>query len=298
MSGDLVLTHSSNQLSLSGGNLSLGTNSLLLTGSLGATGARITKGWFTNMEITNELTVNGSPLSSVYVPTSRTVNSKALTGNISITASDVGLGNVTNESKTTMFTDPTFTGTLTMPTSWYIGTELMSVTGAELNRLSGITVNSSEMNNLSGVSGNIQQQLDGKLSSYNASFTGTTIMDAIQIGRSDSAIVIGGFTDVGTGFTVLKDGVPITYNFPPENLIQIQDIAGMKYSSTMNLSAGAVSTHTTTITTEPYSINILDSSDNDITESLDISWTMPALVYVLNVYYTKALSNVKIKILY
>jgi hypothetical protein len=27
-----------------------------------------------------------------------------------VTANDVGLGNVTNESKTTMFTDPTFTG--------------------------------------------------------------------------------------------------------------------------------------------------------------------------------------------
>jgi hypothetical protein len=31
------------------------------------------------------------------------------------TATDVGLGNVTNESKTTMFDDPTFTGTVTVP---------------------------------------------------------------------------------------------------------------------------------------------------------------------------------------
>lgn len=31
------------------------------------------------------------------------------------TATDVGLGNVTNESKTTMFTNPTFTGTVTIP---------------------------------------------------------------------------------------------------------------------------------------------------------------------------------------
>lgn len=35
-----------------------------------------------------------------------------------VTATDVGLGNVTNESKATMFTDPTFTGTITLaPTS-------------------------------------------------------------------------------------------------------------------------------------------------------------------------------------
>ena len=34
----------------------------------------------------------------------------------SVTATDVGLGNVTNESKATMFTSPTFTGTVNMPT--------------------------------------------------------------------------------------------------------------------------------------------------------------------------------------
>ena len=33
-----------------------------------------------------------------------------------VTASDAGLGNVTNESKATMFTSPTFTGTVTIPT--------------------------------------------------------------------------------------------------------------------------------------------------------------------------------------
>jgi hypothetical protein len=36
--------------------------------------------------------------------------------NPTITKNDVGLGNVTNESKTTMFTSPTFTGTPTAPT--------------------------------------------------------------------------------------------------------------------------------------------------------------------------------------
>ena len=35
------------------------------------------------------------------------------TGAVTLTASDVGLGNVTNESKATMFTNPTFTGTAT-----------------------------------------------------------------------------------------------------------------------------------------------------------------------------------------
>lgn len=41
---------------VSGGNLALGTNSLTLTGSIGATGARVTKGWFTDLEVTNAIT--------------------------------------------------------------------------------------------------------------------------------------------------------------------------------------------------------------------------------------------------
>lgn len=39
------------------------------------------------------------------------------TGNVTISKSDVGLGNVTNESKSTMFTNPAFTGTPTAPTA-------------------------------------------------------------------------------------------------------------------------------------------------------------------------------------
>lgn len=39
------------------------------------------------------------------------------TGAVTLTKSDVGLGNVINESKTTMFTSPAFTGTPTAPTA-------------------------------------------------------------------------------------------------------------------------------------------------------------------------------------
>jgi len=39
-----------------------------------------------------------------------------MTGAVTVTATHVGLGNVTNESKATMFTSPTFTGTPTAPT--------------------------------------------------------------------------------------------------------------------------------------------------------------------------------------
>lgn len=45
---------------VSGGNLALGTNSVTMSGSIGVTGTRVTKGWFTDIESTNAPTVSGS----------------------------------------------------------------------------------------------------------------------------------------------------------------------------------------------------------------------------------------------
>jgi len=71
--GDLTLTRSSNQLSLAGGNLSLGTNSLLGTGSIGATGARFTKIWLTDIETTNTPTIGGVAMSTLFASTTNPV---------------------------------------------------------------------------------------------------------------------------------------------------------------------------------------------------------------------------------
>lgn len=48
------------------GSIALGTNNITMTGSLAATGARVTKGWFTDIESTNMPTVGGTSLSSTF----------------------------------------------------------------------------------------------------------------------------------------------------------------------------------------------------------------------------------------
>lgn len=197
--GDVTLTQSSNLLTLAGGNISLGANSLLGTGSIGATGSgKLAKGWFTNLEITNLPTING----------------------------------------TSIFANPVFTGGITTP-AITLGSTLLTSTAAELNIMHGILVNTANINSLFGVRSNVQSQLDTKLSAYNSTFTGLTIVERLQVGTSTNAIEIQGLTDSGQGLTVTKDGAPITYNFPAENIININDIAVMRAELSGSLTDGS-----------------------------------------------------------
>lgn len=50
------------------GDITLGASSITMTGSIGATGARVTKGWFADGEFTNMPTVGGTALSSTFSP--------------------------------------------------------------------------------------------------------------------------------------------------------------------------------------------------------------------------------------
>lgn len=69
----VYLTSGAGTLTLSGGNLALGANSLTMTGSIAATGNRVTKGWFTDIESTNAPTVGGT----AYKPADLAIASQA-----------------------------------------------------------------------------------------------------------------------------------------------------------------------------------------------------------------------------
>lgn len=72
----------------------------------------------------------------------------------------------------------------------------------------------------------------------------------------------------------------------------------MKYSQTINLSAGATTMVVTTVNTEPYNVFLLDSSGNDITSRVTISIALVGAVYLIYIYSVDALNNCKLKILY
>lgn len=74
---DIALTHSADTLTFSGGTFAMGANSITMTGSLGATGARATKLWATDIESTNMPTVGG--VAMITISSADTLSNKTLT---------------------------------------------------------------------------------------------------------------------------------------------------------------------------------------------------------------------------
>ena len=73
----------------------------------------------------------------------------------------------------------------------------------------------------------------------------------------------------------------------------------LKYSKTFDLSAGVVTRVTTTLTTEPYSVMVLDSTGKIIGPHLiDIQILLVGGVYVLDIYSADLIENLKLKIIY
>jgi hypothetical protein len=70
------------------------------------------------------------------------------------------------------------------------------------------------------------------------------------------------------------------------------------YSDTMSVSAGVLRTKVTTLTTEPYSIQIFTSAGKDITNAVSDSIGLSGGFYNLYVYSVDAITGAKIKILY
>ncbi len=94
LTGDIQFFSGSNKItstgaltiagSLTAAGVSLGTGSITMTGSLGSTGARLTKGWFTDLEVTN--TIVGSI----------TGNAATVTTNANLTGAITSVGNATS----------------------------------------------------------------------------------------------------------------------------------------------------------------------------------------------------------
>ncbi len=81
-SANITVATATGGFTVSGGNLALGTNSITMSGSIAATGTRVTKGWFTDVESTNMYTVGGTSIASTFAP----IASPTFTGTVTTPA--------------------------------------------------------------------------------------------------------------------------------------------------------------------------------------------------------------------
>lgn len=119
-SANITVATATGGFTISGGDLALGANNITMTGSLGATGARLTKGWFTDLQVTNaiagSITGNAATVTNATLTTALTVN----TGTLTLTANaantsvlTIGAGAVSVSGANTGDQTITLTGAVT-----------------------------------------------------------------------------------------------------------------------------------------------------------------------------------------
>lgn len=84
---------------VSGGNLALGTNSITMSGSIGVTGTRVTKGWFTDLEVTNAI------VGSITGNAATVTTNANLTGAVTSSGNATSLGSFTTSQLNTALSD-------------------------------------------------------------------------------------------------------------------------------------------------------------------------------------------------
>jgi hypothetical protein len=133
----------------------------------------------------------------LLTPTDLVQSINGKTGVVTLTASDVSLGNVTNESKSTMFTNPTFTGIVSAPTPTSTDNTTKVATTAFVKNQGYITgINSSNVTNALGY----------------------TPLSAIPIATNST---LGGIK-VGANLTITADGT-LNANDNPASFIKKQE---------------------------------------------------------------------------
>lgn len=129
---NITVASATGGFTISGGDLALSTNNITMTGSLGATGARLTKGWFADLQVTN--TIVGSVTGNAATVTTNANLTGVITssGNATSIASQTGTG-----TKFVVDTSPTLitpvigvaSGTSLALGGATIGTDALGVTG-------------------------------------------------------------------------------------------------------------------------------------------------------------------------
>ena len=109
---NITVASATGGFTVSGGDLALGTNSLTMTGSIGLTGSRATKGWFVDLEVTNAIAGSITGNAATVTTNANLTGPITSVGNATAVASQTGTG-----STFVMAAGPMLTGTPIAPTA-------------------------------------------------------------------------------------------------------------------------------------------------------------------------------------
>ncbi len=86
-SANITVASATGGFTVSGGDLAIGANNLTITGSIGSTGSRVTKGWFTDLQVTNAIagSITGNAATATALATARAINGVNFDGTAAIT---------------------------------------------------------------------------------------------------------------------------------------------------------------------------------------------------------------------
>ena len=180
-SANITVASATGGFTVSGGNLVVGANDITSTGSLGSTGSRLTKGWFTDLQVTNAIA--GSVTGSAATVTTNANLTGVITsvGNATSIASQTGTG-----SKFVVDTSPTLiTPLLGTPTSGV----LTNCTGTASGLTAGNVTTNANLTGEATSAGNavtltnsavIGKVLTGYASTFGTVAAADSILQAIQ----------------------------------------------------------------------------------------------------------------------
>lgn len=98
---NITVSSATSGFTISGGDLNIGANNIGITGSIGLTGSRVTKGWFTGLEVTNPIVGSITGNASTVTTNANLTGDVTSSGNATTIASNI----VTNAKLAAMAAD-------------------------------------------------------------------------------------------------------------------------------------------------------------------------------------------------
>jgi hypothetical protein len=225
--GNITVASATGGFTVSGGDLALGANNITMTGSIGTTGSRLTKGWFTDLEVTNAIVGN-------ITGNAATVTTNAnLTGAITSSGNATSLGSFSSSDLATAVTGETGTGALVFASSPTLVTPTLGVaTATSVNKL---TITAPATSATLTIDDGFTLHATGNVTALSGSHTGTSS----GTNTGDQTITLtGDITGSGTGSFATAIGAGKVTNTMLAGSIEASKLVGTDIATVGTITSG------------------------------------------------------------